>query len=72
MKKICGGCRAYWNDGGRATCDLGYSINSVPINVMGKDGKVHIGAIYRPVPAEECPKPTTFNKLFEAERKPKA
>lgn len=57
MKRTCSGCRAEGLDG---HCDLGYET---------KVKDIVMGVLYRYKPAEECPKPLTYNAYFASERK---
>ena len=56
MKRTCFGCRALdWN-GEQMRCDLGY-----------KQSRKYIRESLRsePIPAEQCPKPRTYEELLE-------
>ena len=59
MKKTCFGCRALDFDFRSKRCELGYK----------QTGKYHRKQLWtEPIPAEQCPKPTTyeaFSKLLE-------
>lgn len=50
MKRTCDGCKALEFDYEKKRCGLRYK----------QEWKNH-----RPVPAEECPKPRTYKRLFE-------
>jgi len=56
MKRTCFGCRALDFNGEQKRCDLGYKQIWKPLyNTLRRE----------PIPAEECPKPRTYDKYFE-------
>lgn len=56
MKKTCNGCRALDFKAGYADCELGYKQTEA----------YRRSIIFRePVPIEQCPKPRTYDSLFE-------
>lgn len=56
MKKSCCGCKA----DGEFGCSLGFKQARKTI-----ENVTYYGTIHFPIPAEDCPKPTTFKKLVE-------
>ena len=61
MKHNCNGCRALNIDRCYCTCELGYPIAKEVVNRQLM--------IYKYKPAEECPKPKTYDDLIKARKR---
>jgi len=62
-KKSCYDCKALYGGMCEHWCMLRYKIIEQPKFIE------HVGKLWVPVPAEECPKPRTFEQLRNAEFK---
>lgn len=61
MKRNCNGCRALYIDRCYGTCELGYRIAKEVVNKNLM--------LYNYKPAEECPKPKTYDDLIKARKR---
>ena len=61
MKRNCNGCKALYIDRYYCTCELGYRMTKEVINKNLM--------LYNYKPAEECPKPKTYNEFKEANQR---
>jgi len=59
MKRNCNGCRAFANIRG-GVCELNYRLDS---------NRQYKGITLEWKPLEECPKPKTYDQLFDAQMK---